>query len=206
MSFGESMLKLLIATNNPGKMREIRSLLDWPELELVMPADLGLDLNVPETGSSYAENAEIKGRAFAKASGMLSLADDSGLEVDALDGLPGLHSARFIERPEATDEDRRRRLLERLKGYPPPWRAQFRCVVAVVTPRGEVELAEGLCEGEIVPYERGLNGFGYDPVFLIPQVGKTMAELSMDEKNQLSHRARAVKAAKPILKLHLAKT
>jgi len=120
--------------------------------------------------------------------------------VDALDGLPGLHSARFVARPDATDADRRQALLEHLRGKPRPWLARFRCWVAVVTPDGETHLAEGVCPGEIIPEERGQNGFGYDPIFYLPELGKTMAELSMDEKNRLSHRARAVRAAVPWLK------
>ena len=200
------MHRLLIATNNPGKMREIRSLLQMPGLELVTPEEIGLELNVPETGKDYAENAAIKGKAFASASGMHTLADDSGLEVEALGGLPGLHSARFINRPGATDAERRQRLLENLKGHTRPWEARFRCAAALVTPQGEVELFEGTCAGEIIPQERGQDGFGYDPVFLIPELGKTMAELSMAEKNQISHRARAIQAAQPAIEKHLAKS
>lgn len=199
------MLKLLIATNNPGKTRELCSLLDLPGLELVIPAQLGLDLHVEETGSTYARNAQLKGLAFAQAAGLLTLADDSGLEVEALEGLPGLHSARFVGRNNATDQDRRSLLLDRLKGFPPPWKAQFRCVVALVQPDGATHFTEGICEGEIIPEERGSNGFGYDPIFFIPPMHKTMAELSLEEKNQLSHRAKAVRAAEPYLKNFLAK-
>jgi len=134
---------------------------------------------------------------------LVTLADDSGLEVDALGGQPGLHSARYVTRPEATDADRRQLLLERLEGQPKPWRARFRCWVAVVAPDGRTQLAEGVCEGEILPEERGQNGFGYDPIFLIPELGKSMAELSMEQKNRLSHRARAVQAALPLLEKYL---
>jgi len=197
------MLKLLIATNNPGKMIEIRALLGERELALVTPAQVGIELEVQENGQTYAENALLKGRAFASRAGLVTLADDSGLEVDVLSGQPGLHSARYVERPGATDADRRRKLLERLKGQPRPWRARFRCWVAVVDPKGQAQLAEGVCEGEIIPEERGQNGFGYDPIFLIPELGKTMAELNMAEKNQLSHRARAVQAALPLLEKYL---
>ncbi len=193
------MLKLLIATNNTGKMAEIRALLDGLDLELFTPAQLGIGLNVREDGQTYLENVLLKGKAFASACGLLTLADDSGLEIDALGGLPGLHSARFVDRPGATDADRRRKALESLRVYPRPWRARFRCWVAVVTPDGRAQMSEGLCEGEIIPQERGHNGFGYDPIFLLPDLGKTMAELSMAEKNRLSHRARAVLAALPLI-------
>jgi len=193
------MLKLLIATNNTGKMVEIRALLDGLDMELFTPAQLGIELNVHEDGQTYLENALLKGKAFASASGMLTLADDSGLEIDALGGLPGLRSARFVDRPGATDADRRRKALESLQAYPRPWRARFRCWVAVVTPDGRAQMSEGLCEGEIIPQERGHNGFGYDPIFLLPEMGKTMAELSMVEKNRLSHRARAALAALPLI-------
>ncbi len=193
------MWKILVATNNVGKMREIRALFqDW-EVELLTPGQVGLDLEVDETGQTYAENAALKAAAFAKASGLPTLADDSGLEVDALDGRPGVHSARFSPKPKASDADRRALLLEHLQGYPRPWLARFRCVVALALPDKEIHFAEGVCPGEIIPEERGTNGFGYDPIFWISDLGRTMAELSMDEKNRLSHRARAVRAAQPIL-------
>jgi XTP/dITP diphosphohydrolase len=197
------MPKLLIATNNRGKMVEIQALLGQRKVELLTPAGLGIELEVVEDGKTYAENALLKGRAFAGASGLITLADDSGLEVYALGGQPGLHSARYVPRQGATDADRRKLLLERLKEHPRPWRARFRCWVAVVRPDGAAQMAEGVCEGEIIPEERGQNGFGYDPIFLIPELGKTMAELSMEEKNLLSHRARAVKAALPLLEKYL---
>ncbi|MGE5249038.1 MAG: RdgB/HAM1 family non-canonical purine NTP pyrophosphatase [Bacteroidota bacterium] len=194
--------KLLIATNNRGKVRELRALLGGLPVELLTPHDLGLKLQVAEDGSTYAENAAKKALAFAQASGLLSLADDSGLEVAALDGAPGLHSARYSPRPGAGDAERRALLLENLQaaGVPPPWRAQFHAVIAVARPAGQVALAEGLCPGVIIPEERGTGGFGYDPIFLLPELGLTMAELDMEEKNRLSHRARAVMAAKPILR------
>jgi XTP/dITP diphosphohydrolase len=194
------MPKLLLATNNRGKVREMQSLLDGLGVELLLPANLGLELHVTEEGQTYAENAAQKALAFARASGQIALGDDSGLEVDALDGKPGLHSHRFASWPDATDADRRVYLLRRLQGRPRPWTACFRAAVAVATPAGEVSCAVGACEGEIIPEERGTNGFGYDPIFLIPALGKTMAELSMDEKNRLSHRARAIQNARQILK------
>jgi XTP/dITP diphosphohydrolase len=120
--------------------------------------------------------------------------------VDLLDGRPGVHSHRFAPLDNATDADRRRYLLEQLKGKPRPWIARFHATVAIAEPGQELRIVSGTCEGEIIPDERGSNGFGYDPIFLIPGTGQTMAELSMDEKNRLSHRARAVMKAIPILK------
>jgi len=193
------MPQILIATNNQGKQKEIRSLLKELEFELVTPADLGLNLDVQEDGTTYQENAAKKATAFAQASGLIALADDSGLEVAALDNAPGLYSARYAPQTNATDSDRRTYLLEQLKNQPKPWIARFRCVVAIATPDGFLELTEGICPGEIIPEERGFHGFGYDPIFLLPATGQTMAELSMEQKNQLSHRALAVISALPIL-------
>lgn len=194
------MSKILVATLNMGKLKEIQALLADLPIELITPAELNLDVTVEESGNSYAENARLKAVAFAKASGLISLADDSGLEVDALGGLPGLHSARFAPWSGASDADRRALLLEKLQLKKRPWTAQFRCVVALAAPLGEVQFAEGICPGEIIPEERGENGFGYDPIFLIPELGKTMAELDMEEKNKLSHRGRAMRAAHIILR------
>jgi XTP/dITP diphosphohydrolase len=197
------MRSLLLATNNKGKVAEIKALLAGLDLVLLTPADLGLSLEIPEDGQTYAENAIKKALAFAQASGMVSLGDDSGLEVDTLGRQPGLHSHRFCPIPNATDADRCKYLLEQLRSKPRPWTAHFRATVAVATPAREVRLATGQCEGEIIPEERGTNGFGYDPIFLLPGLGRTMAELGMDEKNRLSHRARAVQNAIPILKITL---
>ena len=194
------MNKLLIATNNKGKVAEIQALLVDLNIELVTPNDIGLQLDVHEDGNTYAENASKKALAFAKASGLISLADDSGLEVDALDGAPGLYSARYSPKPGAKDQDRRAFLLQSLKGKPRPWTAHFHATLAIATVDGNVEIAEGQCPGEIIPNERGTGGFGYDPIFLLKELGKTMAELSMEEKNRLSHRAHAVQNAKPVLR------
>ncbi|MFZ2096763.1 MAG: RdgB/HAM1 family non-canonical purine NTP pyrophosphatase [Anaerolineales bacterium] len=199
------MEQLLIATGNPGKLQEIRSLLDSMEVILRTPDMLGISMQVEESGSTYEENASLKASAFARASGLVSLADDSGLEVDALEGLPGIRSARFSPLPNATDADRRVYLLGLLQNYPRPWYAHFHCTVSIATPEEKIYLAQGNCPGEIIPDERGTNGFGYDPIFMIPEVGLTMAELKMTEKNRLSHRARAIKAAIPILKTILRK-
>jgi XTP/dITP diphosphohydrolase len=194
------MHNLLLATNNKGKIAEMKALLDTSGLILHTPADLGLALEIPEDGQTYAENASKKALAFAQASGMIALGDDSGLEVDALGGQPGLHSHRFCPLPDATDADRRKYLLERLQRFPRPWRAHFHATVAVALPSGELQLATGQCDGEIIPQELGTNGFGYDPIFFIPELGRTMAQLEMEEKNRLSHRARAVQNAFPILR------
>jgi XTP/dITP diphosphohydrolase len=193
------MQKLLIATGNKGKVKEFQALLNGLDVEFVTPKDIGLELEVEEDGNTYEENAGKKARAYSQASGLLALADDSGLEVDALDGAPGLYSARFSGKPGATDADRRAYLLEKLAGEPRPWSAHFHATVAIGLPDGQVQFADGNCYGEILPAERGENGFGYDPIFFIPALNRTMAELSMDEKNRLSHRALAVKNAYPIL-------
>lgn len=191
--------RLLVATNNTGKLREMLSLLEGTDLDIVSPEDIGVRLSVAENGATYAENASLKAHAFSHASGLVTMADDSGLEVDALGGLPGIHSARFSPKPHATDADRRAHLLEMLKGHLQPWIAHFHCTVAVATPDGEIYYAQGDCPGEVIPQERGTNGFGYDPIFLLSEIGLTMAELNMQEKNRLSHRARAVKSAIPVL-------
>ncbi len=193
---------LLIATNNKGKVKELQDLLKDMGIELVMPSQIGIDLDVVEDGRTYAENATKKAVAFARLSGLISLADDSGLEVDTLDGAPGLYSARYGSQggEKLSDAGRRAFLIQTLQGKPRPWTARFHATIAVALPNGETHLAEGFCEGEIIPEERGTGGFGYDPIFLLPELGKTMAELSMEEKNRLSHRARAVMNAKGVLR------
>ena len=195
------MNRLLIATNNKGKINELQDLLKDTGIELVTPAQIGLELDVIEDGKTYAENASKKAIAFAEVSNLVSLADDSGLEVDALDGAPGLYSARYSPKRGATDKDRRLYLLQNLQNVPRPWTARFHATIAIASPNGEIHLTEGICEGEIIPEERGTGGFGYDPIFLLREKGQTMAELSMEEKNRLSHRAKAVMKAKPILKI-----
>jgi XTP/dITP diphosphohydrolase len=194
------MKKLLIATNNKGKVEELQDLLKETGLELVTPLQIDLNLEVKEDGATYAENASKKAIAFAQASGLISLADDSGLEVGALDGAPGLYSARYSPKPGANDADRRAFLLQNLKGKSRPWKARFHATIAIAEPSGEIELGEGDCFGEVIPEERGNGGFGYDPIFFFPELNKTMAELDMEQKNRLSHRALAVMDAMPILK------
>lgn len=193
------MTKLLIATQNPGKLREIWEIISNLGLTLVTPADLGLKLEVVEDGQTYAENAAKKALAYARASGLPALGDDSGLEVNALGGAPGIHSARYSPKVGASDADRRALLLHNLAARPRPWLARFYAVIALATPDGKVELASGECHGEIIPDERGSNGFGYDPIFFLPELGKTMAELDEAHKNQISHRARALQNARPFL-------
>ena len=200
------MVKLLVATNNPGKVREYEELLaDLPmppeiEIEVTFPRQEGLVLEVDESGETFEENARLKALAFARASGLLTLADDSGLEVDALGGAPGVRSARYGG-PQADDVDRYRKLLDALSGVPAGRRsARFRCVVAMALPEGTVYTADGACEGEIGFAPRGAHGFGYDPVFVVAgHGGHTMAELAPEVKNRISHRARAMTAAGPVL-------
>jgi len=195
------MNHLLIATNNPGKHREYEQLLACVNLELCTPRGLGLSVAVREDGDSYAENALIKARSYAQASGMLTLADDSGLEVDALGGEPGLHSARYAG-SGASDIDRYRLLLRKLTGV--PWErrtACFRCVIALVAPDGKTYNAEGICEGIIAFEPQGEHGFGYDPIFYLPAYGQTMAQLLTEVKNRISHRGRAVQGMIPTLSI-----
>lgn len=192
------MVKVLVATNNRGKVRELAEIFADLKDSLLLPADLGITLDVAETGQTYAENARLKAMAFARASGLISMGDDSGLEVDALAGAPGLHSARYAG-PGATDADRRAKLIRELHDIPAPRPARFRCALAIAQPNGNVQLFEGICEGEIIPEERGSNGFGYDPIFYLAEYHCTMAELPPEVKNQISHRARAAQAALPYL-------
>jgi len=192
------MKKLLLASNNEGKLRELRSLLAGLGLDLLDPHKLMLKLDVEESGDDYASNAGLKAAAYSEASGLWCLADDSGLEVEALGGAPGLHSARLIG-PTGSDQARRVHLLSLLAPYPRPWTARFYSAVALANPERVTDVAEGECRGEIFPEERGEMGFGYDPIFLVSGTGRTMAELEMKEKNQLSHRAHAVRAMLPLL-------
>lgn len=186
--------RLLLATNNPGKVREFRRLLAGAPYEVVTPAEAGIALDVEETGRSYAENASLKATAFARAGECLALADDSGIEVDALDGGPGMYSARFGG-PGLDDRGRTALLLEKLRDVPEPGRgARYRAVVALAWPGGDVQLFEGVQEGSIGRAPRGERGFGYDPVFVIAD-GRVQAEISDEEKDAISHRGKAVRAA-----------
>lgn len=194
------MLTLLLATQNRGKWVEIQAILAALPIKLILPSQMGLVLDVVEDGQTYAENATRKALAFTRASGLATLADDSGLEVDALWGAPGIHSARYAPKPHATDADRRAYLLQNLAGKPRPWPAHFHCTVAVATPDERVQVADGDCLGEIIPEERGQDGFGYDPIFYLAEYRATLAELGRGIKNQISHRAHALQAAEPILR------
>ena len=191
--------KLLIATRNPGKAREYRQILSRLPLEVAYLDEEGITLEVEESGATFAENARHKALTYAQISGMWTWADDSGLEVGALGGGPGVFSARYAG-PGATDADRRRKLLNALAGV--PWKqrsARFHCVVAIAIPGGEVRTAEGTCEGVIAFGPAGDNGFGYDPVFYLPELAATMAQIASEEKNRISHRGRAAQAAAGVL-------
>ncbi|OGO31501.1 MAG: non-canonical purine NTP pyrophosphatase, RdgB/HAM1 family [Chloroflexi bacterium RBG_16_56_11] len=191
--------KLLLATGNRGKQREYKSLLRGISFDIVTPSERGINVAVDESGGSFEENARLKAVAFADASGLLALADDSGLEVDALGGEPGPLSARYAGEG-ASDSDRISYLLSRLKDVPEKRRmARFRCVIALAEPAGKVEIFSGECRGVITTSPRGAHGFGYDPVFFLPELGKTMAELTVEEKNRASHRARAAEKARVFL-------
>lgn len=185
--------KLLLATNNQAKVREYKSLLQDLPCELVTLAEQGINISVSEVGESLEENARLKATVLAAESQLIALADDSGLEVDALGGEPGCLSARYAGEG-ASDRDRINYLLTRLEGVPEEKRsARFRCVIAIATPDGKVELCSGECQGFITLAPRGEQGFGYDPVFYLPELGKTMAELPLQLKNQVSHRGRAAR-------------
>jgi XTP/dITP diphosphohydrolase len=188
-------MKILIATNNKGKKVEISALFEGHPFELCFPAELGIDKDVDETGSTYAENAALKAETLCHLSGLITLGDDTGLEVAALDGRPGLHSARYVTIVGATDADRRAKLLGELADKPAPWLARFVCSVAVAAPNMPTQYFEGEVKGEIIIRESGDFGFGYDRIFWIPQAGKTLADLPMPEKNLISHRAMAVNKA-----------
>ena len=177
--------RLVVATGNTGKLREYRELLAGAGVELV-----AFDSEVDEVGETYAENARLKAETATARSGLPALGDDSGVEVEALGGFPGIRSARL----GPTQEERTAELLRRLEGQPRPWNARFACVLALADPGHPTQFFEGECRGEIVPEWRGEAGFGYDPVFLVPGTGKTFGEMPPEEKRLYSHRARAVRA------------
>lgn len=189
----------MVATTNVGKAREIAALTSDLPWTVVPQSDLGLVDGVEEDGATYAVNALKKARRAAERLRLPALADDSGLEVDALDGAPGVVSARYAG-PTASDADNRRLLLERLQGVPLERRtARFRCVIAVVAPSGASRLFEGVVDGRIRDAEAGSEGFGYDPVFEIPSLGRTFAELPGTDKNRWSHRGRALALVRDML-------
>ncbi|MCC7202186.1 MAG: XTP/dITP diphosphatase [Nitrospirae bacterium] len=196
-------MKIVIATRNPGKIAEIRSIIDNSGLKDKVKIDtLTSYAGIPdiiEDGRTFSENASKKAVTIARFTGHIAVADDSGLEVDALSGAPGVYSARFAGEG-ATDPDNIKKLLGLLKDTPPDKRgARFVCVIAVATPSGNVRLAEGECAGFISEGERGTTGFGYDPVFVVPEYGKTFAELGSEIKNKISHRAAALSTLSNIL-------
>jgi XTP/dITP diphosphohydrolase len=193
--------RLLIATTNPHKVEEFRGLLAGLPFELVSLTDVGVSADVEETGTTFAENAIIKAVAYAGITGLPALADDSGLEIDALDGAPGLHSARWAG-PDVTYAVRNRLIVDRLAGLSNERRgARYRCAIAVAAPapRGLLGVVEGILEGQIAEEPAGEGGFGYDPIFLVPEDGRTVGQMSADEKSRISHRARAAQAARPVL-------
>jgi XTP/dITP diphosphohydrolase len=177
--------RLVIASGNAGKLREYRDLLSGAGVELV-----AFDSEVDEVGESYSENARLKAEAALAKSGLPSLGDDSGLEVEALHGFPGIKSARL----GPTQKERTAELLRRLEGVPRPWNARFVCVIALAVPGRDTRFFEGECRGEVVPEWRGEAGFGYDPIFLVPGTGKTFGEMPPEEKRKYSHRAAAARA------------
>jgi XTP/dITP diphosphohydrolase len=197
--------KLLLATNNAGKVKEYRSLLAGIPFDLVTPKELSIIMAVEETGATYRENARLKACALAAQSGLLTLADDSGLEVAALHGAPGVMSARYAGE-DATNDERITYLLSKLKDVPPEKRtARFYCLIAIAQPNGKVQFCDGECHGVIAFKPSGEKGFGYDPIFYLPEQGKTMAELPAGVKNQISHRAIAAQKAKRLF-LQMAET
>ena len=183
-------MKFVLATHNPGKLKEMADILSGLGVEVVSPADVGISVDVEETGTTFVENAMLKAKAICAASGLPAIADDSGLCVDALNGAPGVYSARYGG-PELDDAGRYRLLLENLRGQTPRT-AKFVSVITCCFPNGDVITARGECPGTIAFAPMGEGGFGYDPVFFIPGLKKTFAQLSAQEKNAISHRGRAL--------------
>lgn len=193
-------MKLLLATHNQGKIRELKEMVSDLQVEWLNLDDFRSAITVAETGETFEENAILKANAYAAESGLLTLADDSGLEVDALGGRPGVHTARFGG-PDLTPEQRYLLLLDKLQNVPLAERgARFRCVMALATPEGLLGTASGVCEGAIALAPAGDGGFGYDPVFYMPAYQKTMAQLPAKVKRQISHRGRAFVAIMPLLR------
>jgi XTP/dITP diphosphohydrolase len=193
------MPRLLVATTNRGKVAEYASLLAGLDIELITLDQAGISQEAREDYNTFAENARSKAEFYAGLSGLLTLADDSGLEVDALGGEPGVRSSRYAG-DNASDSDRVDFLLNKLKGVALEKRqARFKCVIAIAAPGGYLNLVSGECEGAIALQPRGDNGFGYDPIFFLPQYGKTIAEITPELKNEISHRGRAAGKAREIL-------
>ncbi|AFQ46056.1 XTP/dITP diphosphatase [Desulfosporosinus meridiei] len=192
-------MKIILATQNKGKIRELQELLGDADIEVLSLKDIEDWEDVEEDGITFADNAALKAKAAVKKTGLIALADDSGLEVDALAGSPGVYSARFAGEPK-DDERNNDKLLQELKEVADSQRqARFRCALVIATPDGKEFLTEGTVEGQILTERRGRDGFGYDPLFFVPEYQRTMAELTLSEKNRLSHRAQAFRKAIPIL-------
>ena len=192
-------MNAIVATRNPGKVREIRRVLKGLEVEIRSLKDFPDVPSIEEDGKSFAENALKKARFYAKYFGEIAIADDSGLEVDALKGAPGIYSARYV-RERASDRENNQKLLKEMEGVPLSRRgATFRCSIAIVSPDGREKAVEGACRGRIGFKEVGRKGFGYDPVFVLPRCGKVMAQLSLDEKNGISHRGKALRKLRKIM-------
>jgi len=188
--------ELLIATHNTNKFKELKSLLQFTGFSLVSLKELGITEEVEEVGTTFEQNASLKAEGYLRLSGMPTLADDSGLEVEALNGEPGVYSARYGGSKAPSDQDRVQLLLRNLEQSGDKNRkAQFRCVIALAFPEDTIELYNGMCKGEIAELPRGENGFGYDPIFFIPQLNKTLAELTGEQKNAISHRSVAIHEA-----------
>ena len=200
------MQSLVVATHNQGKLLEYRQLLADLPLEILSLDDIHIYHDVPETGRTFAENAQLKAHAYAEITGQWTWADDSGLEVDALGGRPGVYSARYGGEG-LSDPDRVRLLLQELAGLQAaPSTARFRCAVAIALPDGPIFTTEDTVEGLIVDQPRGAHGFGYDPIFLLPDLNATMAELPPETKNRISHRGKAARAAKQLIAQMLSQT
>jgi len=193
-------MKILLATQNLGKVKELQNLLADEDIEILSLLDIPDWEDVEETGKTFADNAALKARAAVLRTGLITLADDSGLEVDALDGRPGVYSARFAGEPK-DDERNNDKLLQLLESVPDDKRmARFRCALVIETPDGKEYFTEGTIEGKILTQRRGKGGFGYDPLFFVPEFARTMAELNVTQKNLLSHRAQAFHKMIPILR------
>ena len=193
------MTILLVATHNQGKIREYQQLLADLHLQVTSLAQQNISHDVDETGTTFAENAILKAKEYAQLSGLLTWADDSGLEIDALQGRPGVYSARYGGKG-LSEKDRYELVLRELQETAaPPWSARFRCVVALAMPNGEIHTVEDTVEGEITNQARGENGFGYDPIFFVPEFNATMAQLPKEVKNQISHRGKAAAKARKLL-------
>lgn len=185
-------MRLILASNNKGKLREFRSLFDGTDVEILSQREAGFDLDVEETGTTFEENAYLKAKAVTDASGCAAIADDSGIMVDALGGEPGIYSARYGLGHDATDAQRSQYLLDRL-GEEKNRRARYVCCICCTTPEGVTLRTRGVCEGELLYAPRGKGGFGYDPLFVPDGTDKTMAELTDEEKNAISHRGKAAR-------------